>query len=377
MGGWSRLAGGLAVAGGLLADPPARAQDEGPPPPAARLGTPVPPPAPQDDLDVTPPPGLAPPPPLPKNWQPRPPKYQFGTQFGAALLATKNGLPGYGVTWYPSAPVRNQNTELSLSRQELSLFTPFWKDGPDTAIGFLGIKNSRFDTKAVLPDSGQEFPDGLWDVNAGVSYSHTFAEGWTAGVNVNAGSPSDKPFSQADVLTAGIVAFLTTPGAENDHWIFALLYSPTADTRYPIPGVAYFFQPNSFFEANIGIPFLLKWKPWDDVTFEAFYLPIRTASARLTWDTLPGVRSFAAFNWGSETYFLANRAEYQDRLFAFEKRVTAGVSFDLPLNLAVELSGGYAFDRIYFQGSEYADRYNDRVTVDNGWFVQLQLRLKF
>ena len=375
MGGWSRLAGGLALAGGMLADGPLRAQDELSPPPAARLGVPVPPPRPQDD-PVVEPPDFAPPPPLPKNWQPRQ-KFQFGTQLGAALLASKNGLPGYGVTWFPSAEVRHQPTDLSLSRQEIALFTPFWKEGPDTAIGFLGIKNSRFETQAVLPDSGREFPHRLWDVNAGVSYSHTFAEGWTAGVNMNAGSASDKPFSQANVLSAGLIGYLTTPGAGNDHWVFAVLYSPTGDFRYPYPGVAYFYQPNSFFEANIGIPFLLKWKPWDDVTVEALYLPIRTVSARVTWDTLPGVRSFAAFNWSYESYFLAERDTYSDRLFSFEKRLTGGVSFDLPLNLALEISGGYAFDRIYFQGKSYADRYRDRVSLANGAFIQLQLRLKF
>lgn len=354
-----------------------RAQ-EGPPPPAATLGVPIAPPTPQADRFIPPElDAVAPPPPLPQNWQPRQEKYPFGVQFGAGLLSTKNGLPGYSVGWYPSSQVNGQPTDLGLVKQEIALFTPFWKEGPDTAIAFAGIRHSLFDTDAILFNSMRPFPEQLWDINMGVSYTHTFAEGWTTGVNVVAGSPSDKPFSAPNTLNTAVTGYLVTPGAGNDHWVFAILYSPTSDFAYPIPGVAYFYQPNDYFEMNIGIPFLMKWRPFEDITITAFYLPVRTLNARISWDTRPGIRTFTAFNWSNESYFLANRENNGDRFFSFEKRLTAGVSFDLPWNLALELSAGYTFDRFYFQGRRYGDRYRDRVSVDPGLFGQLQIRLKF
>lgn len=391
MGGLSRWVVALMALGFALTSASLRAQglDRKP---AASLGVPTPPPPPKNpppegvrDLDEDfrlPEPPLdkstAPPPPLPKNWQPRQEKYAFGTQFGAALLASKNGLPGYGLTWFPSQGVSNQpGKSLGLARQELALFSPFWQQGPDTAIAFFGLRNSLFNTNARLIDSNKDFPTNLWDVNVGVSYSHTFAEGWTAGLNVNAGSPSDQPFSKADVLTAGVIAYLTTPARANDHWVFGLIYSPTSDFAYPIPGLAYFYQPNDYFEMNVGIPFLLKYRPYDDITLEAFYLPVRTLTMRATWQFLPGTRAFAAFNWYYESYFLADRQNNGDRLYSFEKRLTSGLSFDLPLNFALEISTGYAFNRFYFQGRRYGDRNHDRVGIDPGLFGQLQLRLKF
>ncbi|WP_029631555.1 hypothetical protein [Zavarzinella formosa] len=409
MGGWFRLAALPMMIGALLAHGIARAEEDPPPPtatlgvpssplppdgdntgpappgplaPPASLGVPARPPTPggDDNFGANPPglPSVAPPPPLPKNWQPRQEKYAFGTQFGAALLTSKNGLPGYGLTWFPSGNVGNQpGKDLGLVRQELALFSPFWQEGPDAAIAFLGVRNSLFKTDAKLVNSDRDFPTNLWDINVGVSYSHSFAEGWTAGVNVNAGSPSDKPFSAANVLNAGIIAYLTTPGRANDHWVFAVIYSPTSDFAYPIPGVAYFYQPNEYFEMNIGIPFLMKWRPYEDVTLEAFYLPIRTLSAKASWEATPGIRAFASFNWYYESYFLAERANNGDRFFSFEKRLATGLSFDLPFNLALEVSGGYGFDRFYFQGRRYGDRNRDRVSVDPGVFGQLQIRLKF
>ena len=391
MGGWFRLAAALTVLGVFTTRDSLRAQGAAPRP-AASLGVPTPPPPPKtpppdpvaglDDEGLPPePPGsprVMPPPPLPKNWQPRQEKYAFGTQFGAALLASKNGLPGYGLTWFPTKDVSNQpGKTLSLARQELALFSPFWQEGPDAAIAFLGIRNSLFNTNARLMNSNRDFPSNLWDVNVGVSYSHSFADGWTAGVNANAGSPSDQPFAQADVLTAGIIAFLTTPARANDHWVFGVIYSPTSDFAYPIPGLAYFYQPNDYFEMNIGIPFLLKWRPYEDVTLEAFYLPVRTLTARASWQFLPGSRLFTSFTWYYESYFLAERSNYNDRLFSFEKRLTTGLSFDMPWNLALEIAGGYAFDRFYFQGQSYDDRNNDRVSVDSGFFAQISIRLKF
>ena len=43
------------------------------------------------------------------------------------------------------------------------------------------IRDQEFDTRAILPDTGEPFPDELWNVRFGTSYRHRFESGWIAG----------------------------------------------------------------------------------------------------------------------------------------------------------------------------------------------------
>ncbi len=301
----------------------------------------------------------------------------FGSLYGIGLLAARNGLPGYGLTWFPGQNVSGQPTDLGFVRQELSIFAPVEHQGPDTAaIGF-ALKNSIFNTNAILPTSRRPFPNSLWDIGAGVAYAHQFENNWTAGVVVNGGSASDKPFSQANVLNASLAVYLTIPAIDNDFWVVGLVYSPTAEFNYPFPAISYFWRPDPELEVNIGLPFLLKWRPYEDIRFDLFYLPIRTVSARASWEYDLGCWTYASFDWSNDSYFLAERANRGDRLFSYEKRLAAGLQFDLPYKLRLDLSAGYAFDRFYFQGRRYADRDQDRINVRAGVFGAIQLRIQF
>jgi hypothetical protein len=358
-----------------------------PPRSPAVLGDPAPGP-PLEDIEPPPVPGGPPPvPDGPPVAGPRPgplgPEIpenrglEFGSLYGLGLLAARNGVPGYGLTWFPSQPVSGQPTDLTAWRQELSLFAPVQQEGSDTATVGLSIKNTIFGTDAILPTTGRPFPKTLWDIGAGVAYSHRLDNGWTAGVVVAGGSASDKPFSQSNVLNASVAAYLTVPAVERDHWVFGVLYSPTAEFPYPIPSVAYFYRPSEDLDVNIGIPFLLRWRPQNDVSVELFYLPIRTVSAKATWEFAPGYFAYARFDWANESYFLADRQDNGFRFFSYEKRLAGGLQFELPYRLRFDVSAGYAFDRFYFEGKDYGDRWRDRVDVGGGWFAALQVRLQF
>ena len=356
-----------------------------PPRPVAVLGDPAGGP-PLEDIPVGPPP-VPGGPPVPGPPVPGPPALgpqvpenrglEFGSMYGLGLLAARNGVPGYGLTWFPSQPVSGQPTDLTAWRQELSLFAPVQQEGSDIATVGLSIRNTLFGTDAILPTTGRPFPKTLWDIAAGVAYSHRLDNGWTAGVVVSGGSASDKPFSQSNVLNASLAAYLTVPAVERDFWVFGVYYSPTAEIPYPLPGIAYFYRPTPDLDVSIGIPFLLRWRPADDLSVELFYLPVRTASAKATWEFEPGYFAYARFDWANESYFLADRPDNGDRFFSYEKRLAAGLQFELPYRLRFDVSAGYAFDRFYFQGKNYSDRGLDRVDVGAGWFAALQVRLQF
>lgn len=303
----------------------------------------------------------------------------IGTRFGLGVLAGRYGIPGYGVTWMPSQPVTGQATNFGLVRQDLSLFAPVYRDGSDTAAVGLGIRNELYQTDAVLPDSHRPFPSTLWDIEAGVSYSHQWENGWATGAVVSVGSASNLPFSRSDVLVASLAAYTTFPVAGQDAWILGLSYSPTSDFPYPLPIAAYYWRPSPDLEVTMGFPVFVRWQMTPTVNFEGLYIPLRTVSARFTWGPcdLPDTRFYAAFNWANESFFLADRPDPGLRLYGFEKRLTGGMQINLPYQLRLDLSAGYVFDRFYFQGKQYSDRNNDRIDVGSGFFAAFQLRLQF
>jgi hypothetical protein len=288
-------------------------------------------------------------------------------------------MPGYGIMWIPAEKVLDQPADLGLVRQDLSLFAPIYHDGADTAAVGLGVRGTLFYTDAIMPTSGRPFPDSLWDIQAGVAYSHQWDNGWTTGAVVSAGSASDQPFTESNTLVASLAMYTTFPTVGSDAWILGFSYIPTSDAPYPVPIVGYFWEPSDTFMVNLGLPFFLKYRFLDQFTLDLFYVPIRTTSARLTWQSVqfPRVRAYAAFNWSNEAYFLGGRVDDEDRFYGFEKRLTGGVQIDLWWRLRLDMFAGYVFDRFYFIGKQYSDRNNDRVDVQSGVFAGFQLRLQF
>jgi hypothetical protein len=357
---------------------PAAAQPSRPPPPPAP-GQPTVPPA-LDPLR----PYLGPPdqpfrPFAPLGPPPDPLDDGIGTRYGLLLLAGRYGVPGYGLMWIPSQPVAGQPTDLGLVRQELSLFAPIHREGCDTAAVGLGVRNTLFYTDAILPDSLRPFPSALWDIEAGVAYSHQWENGWTTGAVVSAGSASDRPFRRGNVLVASLDLYTAIPVVGDDAWIVGVSYQPTSDFPYPMPIASYYWKPHADLEVNLGVPFFMRWRFAPEWSTELFYLPVRTVTARVIWNPCeyPEYHFYGAFNWSNESYFLADRQNDGDRFYGFEKRLSGGVQFDLPWRLRLDLSAGYVFDRFYFQGRRYADRNHDRVDVGAGWFLAAQLRLQF
>jgi hypothetical protein len=310
---------------------------------------------------------------------PDPASEGIGTRFGLGLLSAQYGMPGYGMLWMPAEKVLDQPTDLSLIRQDLSIFAPIYHEGADTAAVGLGIRNTLFFTDAILPTSGQPFPDALWDIQAGVAYSHQWDNGWTTGAVVSAGSASDQPFTQNNTLVASLAMYTTFPTVGRDAWILGFSYIPTSDFPYPLPIAGYYWEPSDTLMVNIGLPFFMKYRFLDQWMLDLFWVPIRTVSARLTWQSteFPRARAYAAFNWSNEAHFLADRTDDSDRFYGFEKRATGGVQFDLWWRLRLDVFAGYVFDRFYFVGKQYSDRNNDRVNVQSGVFVGFQLRLQF
>ena len=77
-------------------------------------------------------------------------------------------------------------------------------------------------------------------------------------------------------MNLGVNSMLRVPQGEHNAWIFSVSYSPTSELNFPIPGVAFSYNPSPQFHANIGVPFHMTWRPTDDWQFQASYMLIRT-----------------------------------------------------------------------------------------------------
>jgi hypothetical protein len=283
----------------------------------------------------------------------------------------------YRVTWYPDEPVRGQPTNLGYVQQDLGVTVPFWQDCANEVTGHLNVRSEIFHTGAVFPDTGQPFPSELWNIRAGASYRHLFDNGWIAGVSGSFGSASDVPFHSINELTVGVNGFLRIPQGEHNAWLFSLSYSPTSELPIPIPGVAFVWHPSDNFAANIGLPFMLMYRPIDDLTLDFSYILLTNVHARATYRIDKPLHVYVGFDWQNESYYPVDRPDDRERLFYYDKRLTTGVRYNLNSHVTFDLSGGYVFDRFYFEGQSYSDHNNNRIDVGDGPFLSLQLQARW
>lgn len=343
-----------------------------PPPPAVQEASPAPPAPPLPDPGPTVPN-------LPPVTQPLGPMLAgpmgmlFGKNLGQMpIFAT------YKASLYPDEEVRGQNTNLGYHQHDFSLVVPVYQDPCNEWSVNTHVRGEFFHTGAVLPQSGIPFPDELWNIRFGTTYRHLFENGWVTGVGASLGSASDQPFSTINELFLGVNAFVRIPSFERDAWLLSINYAPTSELRFPVPGVAYVWQPADNFVAHVGLPFMVFYRPLDDLTLDFSYMLIRTVHARATYRLAPPLRAHVAFDWANESYYLAERQNLNDRLFYYDKRATAGVQYLITPLAALDLSAGYVFDRFYFQGAQYSgDSHHDRLDVAPGPFVSLQLQMRW
>jgi hypothetical protein len=286
-------------------------------------------------------------------------------------------------TYYPNERVREQGTQLKIFEERFGLSFPIWQNASDE-LSFSGSAryqdlDTTGNTPAVLPATGVLLPGDLWEIKFGPTYRHKFDNDWIAGLNVTVGSSSNRPFHSLDEVTARGTAFLRVPDGERNAWFFTLNYSNYSEyfTGLPVPGIDYLYAPSDRLTLVIGFPFTsLEWRPFEKLTVQVNYQPVRTVKAKLTYEVFRPLRVYAGFDWDDDWYLRANRHDKDDRLFYYEKRLTGGIRFDLR-HVGFELSGGYAFDRFYFEGDKYTNRNENRIDIRNGPFVIGKIGVRF
>ncbi len=283
----------------------------------------------------------------------------------------------YSVIWLPKVPVLEQSGDFQMVGENFSFTHPLWKD-PLNALSLTGgVRNDLIQTDAILPDTGQLFPSELWGVNFGLRYSRQLEDGWITGGGVSIGSASDHPFATIHEMNIGMNAMLRIPQGEHNAWLFTLTYGPMGELNFPVPGVAFSWNPSPQFHANIGVPMMVMWRPTDDWQFQASYMLIRTIHIKAQYRFTDRLRAFAAYDWSNEAYSLLDRPELDDRLFIYDQRVSLGLQAALMPHWTATASGGFIFDRYMFEGISSSSTSSDRVDLGNGPFAALNIATRF
>jgi len=290
--------------------------------------------------------------------------------------------PGYSAVWYPTTDAMGEDPgeTLGLVRQRLNAGAPLWTNGKQMALVSVLVQNSMFQTDAILPQSGQPFPDNLWNINFGLNYLHPFENGWTGMAGINFGSASNQPFHSIDEMTLGTMSFLRVPARnERDAWMFALMYSPVGNVNFPIPGLAYQWNRSETFQASIGIPFSMVWRPFEKLTINMTYMPIINGSVRVSYQLTEDVCTYGAFESCQEVYLLADRVDLNDRFMGFEQRLHTGVQWAFWKKAVLDTSAGYAFDRYYGIGQNQISgaSLQDRINIGSGAFLSSSMQIRF
>jgi len=282
----------------------------------------------------------------------------------------------YATSIYPSSSVKNQGTNLSVYKQDLSLFVPMWQDKQNDFSFTSSLKVRSNHGTATFPTSGVNLPGTLWDIRFGPNYRHQFGNGWILGAGVLFGSASDEPFDSYNEMELMGNLFLRVPEDNGDAWLGFINYSNNRDflNNYPIGGFGYWFGSVEWFEGLVGIPLMsFTFLPKEKVNIHYTYYPLLNMNAEVVYKPTRWFSMMASFDWTNERYFRPSRTDRRARIFNYEKRVAAGFKVSTSRWFHIKLTGGYAFDRFYFEGRRYSDRNNDRIDIANSPFARAEL----
>lgn len=285
----------------------------------------------------------------------------------------------YEMTAISSASVHNQDADVSFLQQDMDVFIPLRQTERFESAFTTDLQVMDLASRARLIDAGAALPDHLWDINFGGLVRGRLNNGWIAGLQAAFGSASNKPFDSMDENVFNATGFVQIP-AENDHQhIFFLNFSSNREflPYVPLPGYAYQWSSGRTLQALLGLPFSwARWSPVDKLSVQAAYVMPRTVHAKVSYEFLKGLEVYGGFDWQNQRWYRAGRADDDDRLMYYEKKASVGVQWQASDQVTFGVEGGYGFDRFFFEGEDYDDRGDSRISISDGCFLNANVGIR-
>jgi hypothetical protein len=235
----------------------------------------------------------------------------------------------------------------------------------------------RLSESPVVPERALVVPDELWDIQTGIGYRRKFNERRDFTLSAGLGSASDKPYSSLHELEARFIGVYRLPASGRNSWMLAVAYSNNRSflNNVPLPGAAYLYVSESRkVQAVLGFPFAaINYQATDDLAMRASLFGPRTLSAETAQRIRGPIKAYLGFNWDQLEWMRAHRNDYKNRIVYDEKRAVVGVRGPIAAGLKLDISGGRAFDRRFFENRSSDAEDGPRASLRNGWFVVGQL----
>lgn len=302
-------------------------------------------------------------------------------QMEGPLFLAPQGPPGMA----PATQVKYQtgrwagNRGTSLDQHSLNASVPLYNK--DEHSWSMSARAGLWDleSSARLPAYGMGVLEKLYDVQAGLSYSHTREGQGSWGGNLQVGSQSNKPFDTLRETTLSLSGYRAFARKESSQWILIANYSNNRSflNNIPIVGVAYSYAPSKDFSAVFGAPFVfIRWVPKEKWVFTYFGLIPWNHRIELSHFVFGPIQVMATFESVPSLFLLADRADSRERLFYDERKASIGVKSPISKILSLELRGGYAFDRSMFQAQNYREPVGGRAYLGSTWFGTVGVSLR-
>ena len=286
----------------------------------------------------------------------------------------------YATAGYPARGVKGQRAKFEHGSHEFSFAVPIVQEAEYEWSLWSKVAALDINTGGRLPVSGDRFPQNLWDINVGVSHRRRLDDNWVVGISTGIGSASDEPFAGSGETTSTTMGFVRIPAADRDAWFVMLGFRTELDALRGaplLPGVAYHWVQDQKFQALIGLPYTwVQYSPVEPLKLSAL-AGIDRAQAKCSYSLVEKLDLYAGYDWNTRRFVRHDRRDSNERLFFYGQSVSTGLRWNLGQDIWLDLSGGYAFDRFFFEGKRYNNRHGRRFRIGDAPFAALRLEWNF
>jgi len=308
------------------------------------------------------------------GWLDEEPLHWLSLDYAAGLAGSPTRL-AYRTRLYCRSSVGGQRSDFGFTQHDLVVRSP--ADWYGMGGAFAKFRAVDVHPRPFLPGARRRFPRRLYNAQVGASFVWPLPPG---AYNVTIGSASDRPFDSNDEVTVDATWLIGCPTGEDSWWAVFLNWQNNRDylNRCLVPGFVWGHQEGEWLTLALGFPAnALAWRPSDRLELAASYVFPRSVYTEVRYRLWKGLKIYAGFDWTSQRYFLHDRLRSRDRLWYLEKRLSVGLRWHVSENLFFDAAGGYAFDRLWFEGETYEDRGLNRLNIADGAFLSFQFGARF
>lgn len=264
----------------------------------------------------------------------------------------------YEMRQYESTPMKAGGGKLGLRQHSAEASIPLSRLSDKKWKLLFSGDVDEIRTNARFPN-GRPLPNTVANVGAGLSHIRMLEGDRIVGGSFLLGSSGDQPFAAARDFSFQANLVYKLPAENEAAWIFLLSFANNRGlfNYAPLPGFAYFFRASEKLRIAVGLPFFtLLWSPLEKTVFSLSYFPLYNTQAKLSYFLFGPAHVFAQLKYQSKNFFLSDRRNDKERMFAEEAVANVGFAMPLERNILVDASAGYSFDRKFFLGEKITEK---------------------